>query len=67
MRQKLKDVFLVVAKMRDRIRLRRMRSYSTIYQRFAASTLPVTELLHLKWQYDFPTLVAPPLQDAPAG
>jgi hypothetical protein len=68
-RPELKDVFLVVAKMRDRIRLRRMRSYSNwpIYQRFAASTLPVTELLHLKWQYDIPTLVAPPLQDASAG
>jgi hypothetical protein len=61
MRQKLKDVFLVVAKMRDRIRSRRMRSYSTTDERFAASTLPVTEFLHLKWQYDVPTFVAPPL------
>ncbi len=26
-----------------------------------------TEELHLKWQYDASTLVAPPLQDAAAG
>jgi hypothetical protein len=28
---------------------------------------PLWPSLHLKWQYDFPTVVAPPLQDAPAG